>query len=830
MSQLYIYQERVRELMLDGRSIILQAPTGAGKTRAALTPFLDTLWDASSAAFPKKCVYIVPMRVLANQFTEEVREKADKYERLYKRQLKVGRQTGEYREDSEFREKLTFATIDQVLSGWLMAPYSLPYRLGNLNAGAFVGSYLVFDEFHLFDPDSTLPTALQMLKTLNGVSPFILMTATFSKEMLEKLAHHLNAEPFLLTEKMLAEIPAQNKDRRFYTTAVPMTFRDEDKRIWADKTAVAHILQTHQSQTIEKPIEKPRTLVVCNQVERAQAVYTALRDQKPDGVTVRLLHSRFLKKNRGKIENFIRQEFQKNKTQQIVPSLIVVATQVVEVGLDMSCAILHTELAPAASILQRAGRCARYAGESGQVYVYPLDEKGYAPYHGQHARQQCDLAWEWLGDNQDRHLTFADEQALINHAHTASDNMILKAVFGAEYERQEEIWQAWAGKKDRGETAVLIRNVQSVSIVVHSDPDQLAAAPFKADSFSLHPSTLRGKFAQWQAKNDALDSGWDDGHLDWLVCKLVEDVDNEEGIQGNRPIRYGFKKATSNHNLHAPLLVVNPALVGYSSELGLTLYPGEHFESEVPETAVSRKYTPYSYKLESYYRHVELVHKAFVDKSLPMFSATAVRLERAYGWRGGIITEMTHLIMAVHDVGKLSQGWQEWAQSWQKAIGKGEFGFPAAHTDFDPENPRHQIKVGKRPSHAVESALAALPIMQTLVVSDMEKYQPLLRAAFTAVARHHAPFSSQPGSYQLIPSHMQEIETTLQLLPKSVQELCQNVEAQAETNAKRDLPPDFIERYLLINPRNERDVCCYMLLVRALRAADQKGTSMGSQS
>ncbi|MCP4421813.1 MAG: CRISPR-associated helicase Cas3', partial [Chloroflexi bacterium] len=334
----------------------------------------------------------------------------------------VKKQTGEYKDDPEFCADMTFATIDQVLSGWLMSPYSLPRRLGNMNAGAFVGSYLIFDEFHLFDPDSTLPTTLQMLKTLNGISPFVLMTATFSKEMLEKLAHHLDAEAFLLTEEMLAEIPAQKKERRFYTTAVPMTFKDENKKVWAEQTAVSHIIQTHKDQTIAKP----RTLVVCNQVERAQAVYTTLRDQLPDGVTVRLLHSRFLKEDRQKIEDDIRKEFNKDKSLQTIPSLILVATQVVEVGLDMSCAVLHTELAPAASILQRAGRCARYRSESGKVYIYPLDEKGYAPYHGKYAKQQSDLGWEWLQANQDRHLTFADEQALINHAHTASDNRIIK--------------------------------------------------------------------------------------------------------------------------------------------------------------------------------------------------------------------------------------------------------------------------------------------------------------------------------------------------------------------------------------------------------------------
>ncbi|MFQ5420168.1 MAG: HD domain-containing protein, partial [Anaerolineae bacterium] len=388
---------------------------------------------------------------------------------------------------------------------------------------------------------------------------------------------------------------------------------------------------------------------------------------------------------------------------------------------------------------------------------------------------------------------------------------------------------AWRGEKDRGATAALIRSIQSVSLAVHSDPDQLRGAPFKADSFSLHPGTLQGKFTQWQERNEAIDPEWGDGRLDWLVCKLVEDVDNEEDIQGNRPIRYGFKKAVSRHDLNAPLLVVNPALVGYSPELGLTLYPGKKYDCDVPQTAIRQQNKAFSYKLERYFRHIELVHQAFVDESLASFSARAGRLEKAYGWREGIITEMAHLVMAVHDVGKLSQGWQGWAQKWQKAIGKGVLAFPVAHTDYDPENPRYKIKVEKRPSHAVESALASLPIMQKLFISDMDKYRPLLRAAFTAVARHHAPFSSQPSSYQLIPDHMQEIETTLQLLPKNVKQLCKNVAAYAKVNANKDMPPDFIEQNLLINPRNERDVCCYMLLVRALRIADQKGTKMGSQ-
>ena len=67
----YPYQKLVAERLLEGKSVILQAPTGAGKTRAALLPFIHAWQQNGSAQFPTKCIYIVPMRVLANQFFNE---------------------------------------------------------------------------------------------------------------------------------------------------------------------------------------------------------------------------------------------------------------------------------------------------------------------------------------------------------------------------------------------------------------------------------------------------------------------------------------------------------------------------------------------------------------------------------------------------------------------------------------------------------------------------------------------------------------------------------------------------------------------------------------
>src|SRR5205807_1341700 len=85
-------------------------------------------------------------------------------------------------------------------------------------------------------------------------------------------------------------------------------------------------------------------------------------------IGVWLLHSRFLPEDRVRIENNIREKFGKGGDPS--GSLIVVATQAIEVGLDMTSAVLHTELAPANAIVQRAGRCARYQGTKGDVYIY----------------------------------------------------------------------------------------------------------------------------------------------------------------------------------------------------------------------------------------------------------------------------------------------------------------------------------------------------------------------------------------------------------------------------------------------------------------------------
>ncbi len=814
----YQYQRQVAKLVREGRNIILQAPTGSGKTFASLWPFY-TGWAATKSTVPRKCIYSVPMRVLANQFEYEVKRLVEG-EMHFKQVPCVEKQTGEYKNDRYFKADITFATIDQVLSSWLMKPYSLSGREGNLNAGALVGSYLIFDEFHLFDPDTTLPTTLHMLKMLKGIAPFVLMTATFSAKMLTELATILDAEPVLLTPDTMGDIPSQEKTRIYHTQPDPLIWRDEDKKWQINETAIQNIIDLHVNQT-----RWQRTLVVVNQVERAQRIFDAIDRAKPDDVILQLLHSRFRKEDRQRHEAVVQREFGKEINQRQFESMIVVATQVVEVGLDMSAKMLHTELAPASAVLQRAGRCARRKGEIGHIYVYPTDS--YMPYRSKMAQKQCDLMMEWLQQHEGEHLDFEQEQALINFTHGESDHEIVKALKGNSLGHRESVEAVWHGGS-RGDAARLIRDISSVSLVVHSDPDQLLHAPFHAESFSLHPGTVQGAFDRWElAKEDTFER---DG-LAWTVCYLQERDVDEDAVQANQPISYEWVAVKHKKQLAPPLLVIHPSLVSYTEKRGLTLYPIEaieEYECTVPEKREAKSYTPYNYHLESYYDHIRLVYEAFEEDWENQVAEIGQMLEQCYGWRAGIVLEAARLTILMHDVGKLREGWQQWARKYQAKIGHPlEDGFVPAHTLSQTDEHRAIAKKvrPKRPHHAVESAIATVNIFK----DRFQECEPLCRAAFTAIARHHSPHASElQKQYKLIKKHNLNIEETLNLLPQKFAIKSAIPELNPARKISNVTIREKIEEDFLIRRDVSADVVSYMLLARALRFADQAGTAKGS--
>ena len=119
-----------------------------------------------------------------------------------------------------------------------------------------------------------------------------------------------------------------------------------------------------------------------NTVERAKAVYGELQKLRKQSQTPSLLlvHSRFRPHEREQLNEQLQ-----DKGDAAIDRIIV-ATQVVEAGVDISARTLITELAPWASIVQRIGRCNRTGGEQNDApgHVFWIDvtseEKATRPY------------------------------------------------------------------------------------------------------------------------------------------------------------------------------------------------------------------------------------------------------------------------------------------------------------------------------------------------------------------------------------------------------------------------------------------------------------------
>lgn len=125
-----------------------------------------------------------------------------------------------------------------------------------------------------------------------------------------------------------------------------------------------------------------KLLIVCNQVKRAQKLYQTIDDLYPE-VRKMLVHSRFKRMDRARLETDLREDF--NKLENV--PCIVVSTQVVEVSLDISFDVMITECAPIDALTQRFGRINRKRtrgtiGHYKPIYVIAPseDENDALPY------------------------------------------------------------------------------------------------------------------------------------------------------------------------------------------------------------------------------------------------------------------------------------------------------------------------------------------------------------------------------------------------------------------------------------------------------------------
>jgi CRISPR-associated endonuclease/helicase Cas3 len=360
----YDYQRRIAA---EGLPELLVAPTAAGKTQAVVLGWLyrrhfhpDPLVRAST---PRWLVVCEPMRTLVEQVRNNVKkwiEKVEAAEPAFAKKVNffvfMG---GEPTEKNDWRlnaeaDAIIIGTQDMLLSRALNRGFGSsrnlwPVEFGMLNNGCA----WVFDEIQLMGPG--LPTGRQ-LEAFRKNSPALLphsstwMSATVDAGALSTVDNRTIPEPLELS----AEDRSGPLARRLNAAKTARELMLDPKK--RDVELAANVTEKHRPGTL--------TLVILNTVADAQAVHAALLKRKVTA-ELTLLHSRFRRADR------------KRLVQELTSSLpaegrICVSTQVVEAGMDLDAALLFTEAAPWASIVQRLGRCNRAGAiENAEMWWFP---------------------------------------------------------------------------------------------------------------------------------------------------------------------------------------------------------------------------------------------------------------------------------------------------------------------------------------------------------------------------------------------------------------------------------------------------------------------------
>lgn len=371
------------------RSRVIRIPTGYGKTLGVLGAWLYHRVERKDDRWPRRLVWTLPMRVLVEQTADEVQRCLRGLDILWDpakdHRGKVGVHLlmggvdhgGEWNLYPE-ENAVFIATQDMALSRALNRGYAAPRARWPMEFGLLSHDVLwVLDEVQLMDVGLATSAQLQAFcdddsKEGRSFRPRLSwwMSATLQPDWLKSVdteAHHATwaISPTTLTPSALGAGLATIKKAL-----------DIKEIAASDHGAFANTVKDAHESAPKDGKHGRITLVVCNTVDRASSTYDMI-DRLRVTKDLRLVHSRFRPHERAAWKSdFLDREACKEGVDRII-----VATQVVEAGVDISATALITELSPWSSLVQRFGRCARY-GASGSVVVVDRgdDEKTARPY------------------------------------------------------------------------------------------------------------------------------------------------------------------------------------------------------------------------------------------------------------------------------------------------------------------------------------------------------------------------------------------------------------------------------------------------------------------
>lgn len=337
---------------------LLEVPTGAGKTAAAV---LGWLWRRTHGSreqrqeVGRRLMFCLPMRTLVEQ-TERVvvqwRARLNLDPETLGVHTLMGGAVDEEWEAFPDRDTVLIGTQDQLLSRALMRGYSMsryrwPVHFALLNNDCT----WVMDEVQLMGVGASTAAQLQAFRDqleTAGTARTVWMTATLAEGRLRTV----DVRRAFIRLPFVADEPALQK--RLGAKKILQKASAKPGKKGSLGGLAREISAAHKPGTL--------TLVVVNQVARAQELWGHLvNDKSVEGVA--LVHSRFRPVDRRPIQDSV-----------LDGSFlgVLVATQAIEAGVDLSAKTLFTELAPWSSLVQRFGRLNR-AGEHQDSHAAWID-------------------------------------------------------------------------------------------------------------------------------------------------------------------------------------------------------------------------------------------------------------------------------------------------------------------------------------------------------------------------------------------------------------------------------------------------------------------------
>ncbi|RBQ25784.1 CRISPR-associated helicase Cas3' [Arcobacter sp. CECT 9188] len=340
------------ELSSFNQSVLVEIPTGEGKTEGSLLWAINNIYDKNT-----KIIYTLPTQTTSNKLYERVQNFFEKDECGLIHSNAIIFLQNEYERDNgvvdeqfksnflvskTFNKPITVSTIDSLLK------YFINIGRFNIATKNFLNSVIIIDEVHSYD----FKLMGFLKKFLELCNEYEVKVCLMSASIPNKLKELLNIQNYpIITQNDLFKKKANEIIKKDCEL-------DEDFKF-----------------IYEKFKESKNILIIRNTVKSATDTYNYLKETfSLNNKKILLYHSTFKKKDKIKKECLIFEKLKSDKP------FILVATQIVEMSLDIDFNLMFTDNAPIDSLIQRFGRVNRKKNEDikGEIYIYK--KKCIKPY------------------------------------------------------------------------------------------------------------------------------------------------------------------------------------------------------------------------------------------------------------------------------------------------------------------------------------------------------------------------------------------------------------------------------------------------------------------